>query len=254
MDTEEDKTNLKQERIVLHGIEVLLILKNTIQEVVLTETSAEIQIQIQLTQFGASFKEVLQSIFGNIVCLFHRHNHQVELPHQLELLEWGKLLWKIPWCHPFTTIAIKVLMQSMEVVDLHILKKASTNGGKQVLVKITTLLWLKSETELIAVVKDLQEQKLWLEHNFVQIFQAKLQMDSGSLSLALDLLEETLFNYSLLKTHTCQLLVSKCMQQVEDQQLLDLQMAEKECHQVSWIPKCSLCQQHTVLLTIQRHS
>jgi hypothetical protein len=87
VDTEEDKTNLKQERIVLHGIEVLLTLKNTIQEVVLTETSAEIQIQIQLTQFGASFKEVHQNIFGNIVCLFHRHNHQVELPHQLELLE-----------------------------------------------------------------------------------------------------------------------------------------------------------------------
>jgi len=144
----------------------------------------------------------------------------------------------------------------MEVVDSHILKKVSTNGGKQVLVRTITLLWLKSETELIAVVKDLQEQKLWLEHKVVEIFQAKLQMDNGSLSHALNLLEETLFNYLLFKTHIYPFQASKSMDQVEDQQLLHplhLQLEEKECHLVSWNHKDLLCQPLTLVATMPRH-
>jgi hypothetical protein len=68
-DIEADKINLKQERIVLHGIEVLLIQRNFILGVVLIEVIAEIQIQHMRTQFGVSFKEVRQNISGSTVNL-----------------------------------------------------------------------------------------------------------------------------------------------------------------------------------------
>jgi dephospho-CoA kinase len=70
-DIEADKINLKQERIVLHGIEVLLTQRNFILGVVLIEVIAEIQIQHMRTQFGVSFKEVRQSISGSTVNLNH---------------------------------------------------------------------------------------------------------------------------------------------------------------------------------------
>jgi hypothetical protein len=68
------------------------------------------------------------------------------------------------------------------------------NGGKQTLVENTVLSWSKSEIELIAAVKDLLKQKLWLDQNNVEAFQIKLLMGYGSLSNALDLSEEVLFN------------------------------------------------------------
>jgi dephospho-CoA kinase len=68
-DIEADKINLKQERIVLHGIEVLLTQRNFILGVVLIEVIAEIQIQHMRTQFGVSFKEVRQNISGSTVNL-----------------------------------------------------------------------------------------------------------------------------------------------------------------------------------------
>jgi dephospho-CoA kinase len=70
-DIEADKINLKQERIVLHGIEVLLTQRNFILGVVLIEVIAEIQIQHMRTQFGVSFKEVRQNISGSTVNLNH---------------------------------------------------------------------------------------------------------------------------------------------------------------------------------------
>jgi dephospho-CoA kinase len=68
-DIEADKINLKQERIVLHGIEVLLTQRNFILGVVLIEVIPEIQIQHMRTQFGVSFKEVRQNISGSTVNL-----------------------------------------------------------------------------------------------------------------------------------------------------------------------------------------
>jgi hypothetical protein len=68
-DIEADKINLKQERIVLHGIEVLLTQRNFILGVVLIEVIAEIQIQHMRIQFGVSFKEVRQNISGSTVSL-----------------------------------------------------------------------------------------------------------------------------------------------------------------------------------------
>jgi hypothetical protein len=62
------------------------------------------------------------------------------------------------------------------------------------LVENTLLLWSKSETELIAAVKDLHKQKLWLDQNSVEAFQKKLKMGYGSLFNALDQSEEVLYN------------------------------------------------------------
>jgi len=69
MDIEGDKINPKQVRTVRLGAEVLLTLKNSIQEVVSIEIIAEIQIQQLQIQFGASFREVHQNISGSTVSL-----------------------------------------------------------------------------------------------------------------------------------------------------------------------------------------